>query len=64
MAGYFTAIVRAPLTGIILITELVGSFGNFLSIPLVSITAYIVANLLGSKPIYQSLYENIVRPKT
>ncbi|NLX91453.1 MAG: ClC family H(+)/Cl(-) exchange transporter [Firmicutes bacterium] len=60
MVGYFTAIARAPLTGIILITELVGSFSNFLSITVVSITAYIFANLLRSKPIYESLYENII----
>ena len=28
MAGYFTAIVRAPITGIILIFEMTGSFSQ------------------------------------
>lgn len=61
MAGYFTAIVRAPITGIILIFEMTGSFSQLLSLSVVSIVAYIVANLLHSKPIYESLLENILR---
>lgn len=60
MAGYFTAIVRAPITGIILITEMTGSFSHLLSISLVSITAYVVAEVLGSKPIYESLLERFL----
>lgn len=61
MAGYFTAIVRAPITGIILITEMTGSFNHLLSIALVSITAYIIADILGSKPIYESLLSRILQ---
>ncbi len=61
MAGYFTAIVRAPITGIILIFEMTGSFSQLLSLSVVSIVAYIVANLLHSKPIYESLLENILK---
>lgn len=60
MAGYFTAVVRSPITGIILITEMTGSFNHLLSLSIVSITAYIVADLLGSKPIYESLLERIL----
>ena len=60
MAGYFTAIVRAPITGIILITEMTGSFTHLLSISLISVTAYVVADLLGSKPIYESLLERFL----
>lgn len=55
MAGYFTAIVRAPITGIILITEMTGSFTHLLSLSIVSITAYIIADLLKSEPVYESL---------
>lgn len=36
MAGYFTAIVRAPITGIILIFEMTGSVSQMLSLSLVS----------------------------
>lgn len=61
MAGYFTAIVRAPITGIILIFEMTGSFHQMLSLSVVSIVAYIIANLLHSRPIYESLLENILK---
>lgn len=59
MAGYFSAIVRAPLTGIILIFEMTGSLTQMLSLSIVSIVAYIVATLLKSKPIYESLLERL-----
>lgn len=60
MAGYFSAIVRAPLTGIILIFEMTGSLTQMLSLSIVSIVAYIVATLLNSKPIYESLLERLL----
>lgn len=60
MAGYFAAIVRAPLTGIILIFEMTGSLNNMLSLSIVSIVAYIVATLMKSKPIYESLLERLL----
>ena len=60
MAGYFSAIVRAPLTGIILIFEMTGSLSQMLSLAIVSIVAYVVATLLKSKPIYESLLERIL----
>ena len=60
MAGYFSAIVRAPLTGIILIFEMTGSLTQMLSLSIVSIIAYIVATLLESKPIYESLLERLL----
>lgn len=60
MAGYFAAIVRAPLTGIILIFEMTGSLDQMLSLSVVSIVAYIVASLLKSRPIYESLLERLL----
>jgi len=61
MAGYFSAIVRAPLTGIILIFEMTGSLSQMMSLSMVSIVAYITATLMRSKPIYESLLENLLR---
>lgn len=61
MAGYFTAIVRAPITGSILITEMTGSFSNLLSLSVISLVAYIVADLLKSEPIYESLLERLLK---
>ena len=59
MAGYFSAIVRAPLTGIILIFEMTGSMSQMLSLAVVSISAYIVAAFLKSEPIYESLLSRL-----
>ncbi|MBE6082659.1 MAG: ClC family H(+)/Cl(-) exchange transporter [Tissierellaceae bacterium] len=58
MAGYFTSIVRAPITGIILLVEMTGSFTHLLSLTVVAVSAYVVADLLKSAPIYDSLLEN------
>lgn len=60
MAGYFTAIVRAPITGIVLISEMTGSFSHLLSLSVVSIVAYVTADLLRSAPIYESLLSRIL----
>lgn len=61
MAGYFTAIVRAPITGIILLFEMSGSVSQMLSLAIVSVTAYIIATLLKSEPIYESLLDRILQ---
>lgn len=61
MAGFFTAIVRAPITGIILLFEMSGSVSQMLSLSIVSVTAYIAATLLHSDPIYESLLERILQ---
>lgn len=63
MAGYLTAIVRAPITGSILITEMTGSFSHLLSLSLISIVAYATADLLRSEPIYESLLEKLLKNK-
>ena len=60
MAGFFTAVVRAPITGIILLFEMSGTVSQMLSLAIVSVTAYIVATLLKSAPIYESLLERIL----
>lgn len=60
MAGYFTAIVKAPITGIVLVTEMTGSFNHLLAIAVVSMTAYVVADVMNSHPIYESLLNRIL----
>ncbi len=60
MAGYFTAIVRAPITGVVLIIEMTGSFNHLLSLTVVSLIAYVVADLVKSPPIYDALLENLI----
>lgn len=60
MAGFFTAIVRAPITGIILLFEMSGSVSQMLSLAIVSVSAYITASLLRSEPIYESLLKRLL----
>lgn len=60
MAGYFSAIVRAPITGIILISEMTGTFSNLLSLSMVSLVAYMVADILKGRPLYEELTERMI----
>lgn len=55
MAAFFTAVVKAPITGSILIMEMTGSFDHMLPLISVSMTAYLVAEIAKSKPIYEEL---------
>jgi CIC family chloride channel protein len=55
MAALFTAVVRAPLTGIILAIELTGSFTLLLPMLAACFAAMVVPTLLQEPPIYESL---------
>lgn len=58
MCGQFSAIVRAPLTGIVLVLEMTGgSFEYFFAVAIVAMIAYIIAEMFASKPFYGHLYE-------
>lgn len=57
MAAYFTAIVRAPLTGIVLIVEMTGNYALMLPLLVACFCAYIVAEGMGELPIYEHLLE-------
>lgn len=55
MAACFTAIVRSPLTGVVLLLEMTGGWPLILPMMAASVTAYAVPELLGNPPIYDSL---------
>jgi chloride channel protein, CIC family len=57
MAALFGAVVRAPITGILLIVELTGSFNYFLAMLGATFASVAVATLLRDPPIYDSLRE-------
>ena len=61
MAGYFAAIVRAPITGVVLITEMTGDFTTLLPLVLTSLIAYLVAEAMGVVPIYTQLLERSMK---
>ena len=55
MAALFAGVVRAPLTGVLLVTEMTNT--TLLIVPLLSaaVAAVLVANLMKNEPIYDSL---------
>jgi CIC family chloride channel protein len=57
MAAYFTAIVRAPLTGIVLILEMTGNYEQMLPLLVSCFAAYAIAEFFKELPIYESLLE-------
>ena len=57
MAAYFTAIVRAPLTGVVLIIEMTGNYEQMLPLLISCFFAYAVAEYLKDLPIYEVLFE-------
>ena len=61
MAAFFGAVVRAPVTGIILVIEMTGSFSLFLPMLGACFTAMVVPTLLGNEPIYESLRDRTLR---
>jgi chloride channel protein, CIC family len=61
MAALFTGVVQAPVTGIVLVTEMTASFTMLLPMIAACFAAMLVPNLLGSPPIYDSLRERATR---
>lgn len=58
VAGLFSGVVRAPVTAVVLVFELTGSLDALLSVTLVSILAYVTANLTET----DAFYEHLLRP--
>ena len=57
MGALFTATIRAPLTGIVLMIELTGTYDFMLPLLVSCFAAYGVAEAMGDKPIYEALRE-------
>jgi CIC family chloride channel protein len=66
MAAFFTGVVRAPLTGIVLVVEMTASVNMLLPMLGACFAAMLVPTLLRNAPIYESLGANLMqqnRPK-
>ena len=61
MGALLTAIVRAPLTGIVLMIELTGQYDFMLPLLVSCLAAYGVAEALRDRPIYEALRERAHR---
>jgi chloride channel protein, CIC family len=59
MAAFFTAVVRAPITGIVLVTEMTSSFTMLLPMLAACFAAMAVPKLIGNAPIYESLRQHL-----
>jgi CIC family chloride channel protein len=55
MAAFFTAVVRAPFTGVLLVIEMSGSVTLVAPLITASVAACLVASLMRGEPIYDSL---------
>lgn len=63
MAAFFSASVRAPITGTVLILEMTGSFQHLMVLAMGAAVAYVVAELCGSQPIYEELMVRALKNK-
>ena len=61
MAAFFTGVVRAPLTGIVLVTEMTAAVILLLPMMGACFVAMLVPTLLRDPPIYDSLRELTLR---
>ncbi len=61
MAAMFTSIVRAPLTGIVLILEMTGNQEQLFPLILVCLISYLVAEQAHSTPIYDARSTSILK---
>ena len=60
IAGFFAGAVRAPVTAVVLVFELTGSLDALLSVSIVSILAYVVANVMRVDPYYERLLADLL----
>lgn len=61
MAALFTGVVRAPLTGIVLIVEMTGNYGQMLALMLACFSAFAVVEGFRLPPIYEALLARDLR---
>ena len=55
MAGMFAAVVRAPITGLVLAIEMTSNYELILPLIITTVTASVVTAQLGNEPIYTTL---------
>lgn len=61
MGALFAASVRAPITGIILVTEMTNDYSLILPLMVTTLSATLVAQKLGGKPIYTQILERTLK---
>jgi H+/Cl- antiporter ClcA len=60
MSAFFTGVIKAPVTGIILILEMTGNFNHLGNLVLAGLSAYVTTELIASRPVYEVLLERFL----
>jgi CIC family chloride channel protein len=60
MAAFFTGVVRAPVTAIVLVIEVTAAFTTLLPMLVACFAAMLAAELLNTPPIYDSLRQRLI----
>ncbi len=63
MTAFFAAVVKAPVTGSILILELTGQFSHLVGLIVVSGVAFLISDLCGGEPIFSALLNRMQNKK-
>lgn len=63
MAGYLTAIVRAPITSVILIFEMTGNMAYLLPLTVICLITYSLPNYLNAMPVYDYLLKRLLNKR-
>jgi chloride channel protein, CIC family len=61
MAAFFTGVVRAPVTGIVLVIEMTAAYTTLFPMLVTCFTAMLAATLLKNPPIYDSLHKRLTK---
>jgi len=64
MASLFSATIRAPLTGIVLILEMTENYSQLFPLLVACLSAHVVAEAFGQRPIYDALMDQDLRRAT
>jgi H+/Cl- antiporter ClcA len=60
MAAMFSSVVKAPVTGIVLVLEMTANYNHLASLVLVSLCSFVTAELISSRPVYDVLLTRIL----
>ena len=60
MASFFTCVVKAPITGIVMVFELTGQFRNFLPALIGIVIGYLIGMLFRTEAIYEKSLEQYI----
>lgn len=60
MAGYFSAVVQAPITAFVIITEMTGDHAMVLPLMISATLGHMVSRLVNSEPLYKALARRFI----